>query len=493
MSMSAAASPTVRALQLVSYLSLTAVGVCGLVAARSAMPLAVWWSLVALMVAGAIVNWFQRVGRLAPVPPPLVIAGLMVAVVVPAVLISSFAVILQAGVVQALAGLVTVKAWSVRRARDEREWQVAEAMLLVYSTLVCVETPVEISVLLGVGLAAWIAYAAAATLVAWFRESTAIVSLNDEVEDLVPTVTRLGALLAVAIVASFLIGGTLWQLRRAVPIMVPAQVWRAVERNLVDYYSHFSPVGLQERDRVERLASEEARLEQELRALEESTAMIGDSRKQFAQMVPQRVAERTAWLGPERPTELPAAGVPPVPPPPVEPLADVEPPADIEPSADVEPSAAIARDAAETSADARARRRWWFWLLLGTTALIVALTGLWRWGELLSRRQVAQRDPRQHVIWLYQETVRAGAWCGYPKPPAATPTEYAMLVQARQAGLRDSIATLVNLFHEARFSRHPITASHVERTRAMYRALRSAWRTGIPWWRRWVIAMVTSG
>ncbi len=496
--MTANPSPTRRVMWIISYICLIGFGWCAIWTTREAVSPWLWWMMAVLVVAGSGVSWLQRVGRLPSPPGSVMVSGMVLSVAVPAMLVILLSMMLQAGILLAMVGVLVVRSWSLCTGQDEIEWQTVAAVLLVYGSLVSADVLLEAQVVLVSGVLMWLGYAASASAVAWFDRSTTIVSLNDEIDDVGPSVARLAILLGVSVALSVAVGASMAQWRQAVPMMWPSKIWRAVEKNLADYYSHFSPVGLREHDQVERITDEEARLNEELRALEEATAKPGQEGDQgVAQMVPQRLAERTAWIGPvtpREPTPMPAQDTD---------IPDVDSVSSVQQEEDELQSAAAgglddALDAGEEQLEAldpdtgtrqaAAASVWWVWLAIVGATLLLPLGVWWIWS--VRQRGMARADARQHVVSLYQELLRCAAWCNDPKPPPATPTEFAAAVCQRWSEVAVAMASMTELFHEAKYSAHPITDQHVERATAAYLQLKPWWLSHATWWRRWMTVLV---
>ncbi len=489
-------SPTRWVMWVVSYICLIGFGWCAIWTTREAVPPWLWWMMSVLVVAGSGASWLQRVGRLPPPPGSVIVSGMVLSVAVPAMLVVSLSLMLQAGILLAMVGLLVVRSWSLCTGQDEIEWQTVAAILLVYGSLVSTDVLLEAQVVLVAGLLMWLGYAASASAAAWFDRSTTIVSLNDEIDDVGPSAARLSVLLGTSVVLAVVVGASMAQWRQMVPVILPSRIWRAVEKNLADYYSHFSPVALRERDQVERITDEEARLNEELRALENATAKEGEKGAQrFAQIVPQPLAERTAWIGPETPREpepMPAQD---------EDVPDVDSVSSTLKEEDVLQSSATgelddepkpeAEQLEVLDLDAGARQAasvWWVWLAMVGAALLLPLGVWWSWS--VRQREAARVDARQHVVSLYQELLRCAAWCNDPKPPPATPTEFAAAVCQRWSDVAAAMVSMTELFHEAKYSVHPITDQHVERATAAYLQLKPWWLSHATWWRRWMAALV---
>ena len=75
-------------------------------------------------------------------------------------------------------------------------------------------------------------------------------------------------------------------------------------------------------------------------------------------------------------------------------------------------------------------------------------------------------DPEDAVIRSWLALEQAAAFSGAPRRPADSPTEFARSLLARTGADRAAVRTLLQLYHRARFSSHPVGLAEIRQARA---------------------------
>jgi hypothetical protein len=109
-------------------------------------------------------------------------------------------------------------------------------------------------------------------------------------------------------------------------------------------------------------------------------------------------------------------------------------------------------------------------MVVGLALLLLMLRdrlGLWATSHLpISRPQFA-------IVQLYTRMLRIMEKRGMRKTPAATPREFAKLVEQQWRAASPMVADVTNLYHRGRFSRAPLTTDELSHAAELVRRLQS--------------------
>ncbi len=116
----------------------------------------------------------------------------------------------------------------------------------------------------------------------------------------------------------------------------------------------------------------------------------------------------------------------------------------------------------------------WLVVLLAAAVMVLAVAGWAAW-QIAARRQPP--TPRQQVLRLYGRMRAALAWAGLGAPGSLTPDEYLQVrtddLAARPA-LLAAMAEATDLYREAAYSRHPVSATRALGAQRLWQAARLA-------------------
>ena len=84
-------------------------------------------------------------------------------------------------------------------------------------------------------------------------------------------------------------------------------------------------------------------------------------------------------------------------------------------------------------------------------------------------------DPQDAVIRSWLALEQAAEASGAPRRPADSPTEFTGAVLRSTAADPVAVRSLLNLYHRARFSDHPVGIAEVKQARACVSALCRSW------------------
>jgi len=114
-------------------------------------------------------------------------------------------------------------------------------------------------------------------------------------------------------------------------------------------------------------------------------------------------------------------------------------------------------------------------IVVGLALLLLMLRdriGLWATTHLpTSHQQLA-------IVQLYARMVRTVGRHGVNKPPAATASEFAMLVEREWKAAAPMVADVIALYHQGRFSRTPLTPDELSRAAEQIGRLQSLIHVG---------------
>jgi hypothetical protein len=98
--------------------------------------------------------------------------------------------------------------------------------------------------------------------------------------------------------------------------------------------------------------------------------------------------------------------------------------------------------------------------------------GLGRGRAILSAPRAPDSN-RERVRYYYLDVVRRARRAGYPRKPAQTPLVYGALLGEELPEAREQVDLVTESFVEARYSRHPIETSLVDRVKRGWRQLKT--------------------
>ncbi|HEX6509667.1 MAG TPA: DUF4129 domain-containing protein, partial [Chloroflexota bacterium] len=93
--------------------------------------------------------------------------------------------------------------------------------------------------------------------------------------------------------------------------------------------------------------------------------------------------------------------------------------------------------------------------------------------------RVGSMAPREQVLYYYLSVVRRAGRQGLPRLGSQTPREFAAGLAPHLSEAAPDMEHLTDAFVEARYSRHEVAVSQVDRIRASWQRIRAALRRGV--------------